>query len=112
MALREPLQRIGLAFVLVVGIGTLGMADEEGRVQQAVVLDNCDPATFNEVGGPGTCLNVTGGQGVAFPAFLEALPAGHPQWLFYPAMLSINRGDTVRAVNQGGEIHTFTEKLL
>jgi plastocyanin len=109
MALREQLHRIGLALVLVVGIGTLGMADETGRVQQVVVLDNCDPATFNEVGGPGTCLNVTGGQGVAFPAFLEALPAGHPQWLFYPATLSINRGDTVRAVNQGGEIHTFTE---
>jgi plastocyanin len=115
MALRAPLHSIGLAVVLMVGIGTLGVADEkghanaQGRVQQVVVLDNCDPATFNEVGGPGTCLNVTGGQGVPFPAFLAALPAGHPQWLFYPATLRITRGDTVRAVNQGGEIHTFTE---
>jgi plastocyanin len=109
MTLSKHLYSIGLAFVLVVGTGTLGVADERGRVQQVVVLDDCDPATFNEAAGPGTCLNVTGGQGVPFPAFLAALPAGHPQWLFYPATLSINRGDTVRAVNQGGEIHTFTE---
>jgi plastocyanin len=84
-------------------------ADEHGRVQQVVVLDNCDPTTFNGAFGPGICLNVTGGQGVPLPDFLAALPAGHPQWLFYPATLSIKRGDTVRAVNQGGEIHTFTE---
>ena len=115
MALREQLHRIGLALVLVVGTGTLGVADdkgradEHGRIQQVVVLDNCDPTTFNGAFGPGICLNVTGGQGVPLPDFLAALPAGHPQWLFYPATLSITRGDTVRAVNQGGEIHTFTE---
>jgi len=85
------------------------MADEKGGVQQVVVLDECDPATFNAAFGPGTCINVADGQGIPLPAFLAALPAGHPQWLFYPATLSIKRGDVVRAVNQGGEIHTFTE---
>jgi hypothetical protein len=67
MALSAQLHSIGLAFVLVVGIGTLGVADEKGRVQQVVVLDDCDPATFNEAAGPGTCLNVTGGQGAFAP---------------------------------------------
>src|SRR5215510_8193921 len=94
MALREQLHRIGLALVLVVGTGTLGVADdkgradEHGRIQQVVVLDNCDPTTFNGAFGPGICLNVTGGQGVPLPDFLAALPAGHPQWLFYPATFS------------------------
>ena len=117
MALRAQLSSIGLAFVLVVGTGTLGVAHEEdhahekSRIHQVVVLDDCDAVTFNEAFGPGICLNVAGGQGVPVPVFLDALPAGHPQWLFYPApaTLRIKRGDTVRAVNQGGEVHTFTE---
>jgi plastocyanin len=115
MALRAQLSSIGLAFVLVVGTGTLGVAHEKdhahekSRIHQVVVLDDCDAATFNEAFGPGICLNVAGGQGVPVPVFLDALPAGHPQWLFYPATLRIKRGDTVRAVNQGGEVHTFTE---
>jgi plastocyanin len=74
-----------------------------------VVLDNCDPATFNMAFGPGTCVNVAGAQFVPLPTFLAALPGGHPQWLFYPPTLTARREDTVRAVNQGGEIHTFTE---
>jgi plastocyanin len=109
MALRDQLRRIGVALVLVVGTGALGIADESGRVQQVVVLDECDPATFNAAFGPGICVNVVSTQGVPLPDFLTALPAGHPQWLFFPTTLSIKRGDTVRAVNQGGEIHTFTE---
>ena len=43
------------------------------------------------------------------PAFLAALPTGHPDWLFYPTYIRIKQGETLRAVNQGGEIHTFTE---
>jgi plastocyanin len=121
MTLKEQLYSIGLAFVLVVGTGTLGVADEKdhdhekdhrhekSRIHQVVVLDDCDAATFNRDFGPGTCLNVAGGQGVPVRVFLDALPAGHPQWLFHPTTLRIKRGDTVRAVNQGGEIHTFTE---
>src|SRR5262245_7329359 len=109
MTLRNQLCSIGIALVLVGGTRTLGVADQKGLIQQVVVLDECDPATFNAAFGPGICNNVVTTQGVPLPEFLAALPAGHPQWLFYPATLSIKRGDTVRAVNQGGEVHTFTE---
>jgi plastocyanin len=109
MALKHPLYSIGLAFMLVIGTRALGGADETGVVQQVVVLDECEPTSFNATFGDGICINVVTTQGVPLPEFLAALPAGHPQWLFYPATLSIKRGDTVRAVNQGGEVHTFTE---
>jgi plastocyanin len=109
MALRYPLYSIGLAFMLVMGTGALAGADETGVVKQVVVLDECEQTSFNATFGDGICINVVTTQGVPLPEFLGALPAGHPQWLFYPATLSIKRGDTVRAVNQGGEVHTFTE---
>ncbi len=72
-----------------------------------VVLDECDPATFNAALGPGACVNVGGT--VTFPAFLAALPQGHAAWLFFPTQLTLKNTDRVRATNQGGEIHTFTE---
>jgi len=43
-----------------------------------VILDECDPATFNAAFGPDTCHNVVSGGGVALPDFLAALPTGHP----------------------------------
>ena len=67
MALRAQLSSIGLAFVLVVGTGTLGVAHEKdhahekSRIHQVVMLDDCDAVTFNEAFGPGICLNVAGG---------------------------------------------------
>ncbi len=71
-------------------------------------FDECDPATFNDAFGPGTCLNVVDGGPVPLPDFLAALPAGHPAWLFFPlTTITINKTDTLRVVNQGGEIHTL-----
>src|SRR5215470_16861072 len=78
MALREQLHSIGLAFVLVVGTGIHGVADAQGRVQQVVVLDECDPTTFNDAAGPGTCLNVTGGKEWLFPPFSRRCPPAIP----------------------------------
>ena len=47
---------------------------------------------------------------MTLPSFLAELPAGHPAWLFYPtSTVTIKGKDTLRVVNQGGEIHTFTE---
>lgn len=120
MSINKTVWRLGLALVLTAGIsGRAKAADPvqpEGRrgngagaLQQVVLLDECDPATFNDAFGPGTCTNVVGAVGVKLPDFLKALPTGHPDWLFYPTHIRIKQGDTLRAVNQGGEIHTFTE---
>jgi hypothetical protein len=105
-----------LIFGLIAGTVVAGVAMAEPpemaqpNTQQVVVLDECDPGTFNAAFGPDTCHNVVSGGGVKLQDFLTALPTGHPAWLFFPSdRLEINESDTVRIVSQGGEIHTFTE---
>lgn len=110
MMIGETLLRFGVAVGLVASMEAGGLAQAQDERQQIVVLDECDPTTFNDALGLGTCLNVVSGGGVPFPNFLAALPEGHPAWLFAPAhTVTINKKDTLRVVNQGGEIHTFTE---
>jgi hypothetical protein len=106
MAIKTQLWRIGLSLGLVVVMWTLDVARAD-NVVQVVALDECDPATFNAAFGPGTCVNVGGT--ITLPDFLAALPTGHAQWLFQPLTTTIGKHDTIRATNQGGEIHTFTE---
>src|SRR6185437_6819111 len=101
MAIRNMLWSFSLFLGLIAGISMTGNAIAQSNIQQVVILDECDPDT---------CHNVVSGGGVALPDFLAALPTGHPAWLFFPTTeLEIKSGDTVRIVNQGGEIHTFTE---
>ncbi len=95
---------LALAVSAVVLTAALPMAD---AVEQVILLDECDPVTFNLALGPGTCVNV-GGK-VTLTTFLAALPTGHPAWLFSPAKLAIKEGDTVRVTSEGGEVHTFIE---
>src|SRR5216683_4627836 len=71
---------LALAVSAVVLTAALPMAD---AVEQVILLDECDPVTFNLALGPGTCVNV-GGK-VTLTTFLAALPTGHPAWLFSPA---------------------------
>jgi hypothetical protein len=73
-----------------------------------VMLDACDPATFNAAIGEGTCER-TGG-GVTFDTFIgQLLTHGTaPSWRFAgPA--TVAAGGTLTAVNRGGEFHTFTK---
>jgi hypothetical protein len=81
--------------------------------ERVVLLDECDPATFNAALVADTCINAVGapilGAPVTFTDFLAALPTGHPAWLFQPGKLIIRPGRNVRATNEGGEVHTFTE---
>jgi plastocyanin len=84
------------------------------RSAQFVVLDECDPATFNAVLGPDFCKNV------ALAAFgyattLSDLVTGaqsnnpSPNWDFEPDSMSVPHGTVIKVVDQGGEPHTFTE---
>jgi plastocyanin len=67
--------------------------------------DACDPETFAEIG----CLR-TGG-GVTLDHFLAKLGKKGVvgAWHFAPPNLNARVGQTLRAANGGGEVHTFTE---
>lgn len=73
------------------------------------INDQCDPATFNAVIGPGTC--VTSHVGVKFFDFIREL--GQTQkvgaWNFAPGEVRLQDGEAFQATNRGGEDHTFTE---
>jgi plastocyanin len=80
-------------------------AESERTVQ---MMDACDPATFNAFFGPGTCLR---SGGVTLARFL-ALLGEHQRigaWHFAPGVVNARVGQDLVAVNQGGEVHTFTE---
>lgn len=88
--------------------------EKPNTTAQVVVLDECDPLTFNAVLGPDFCRNVAlSALGYAttlsdlFSKAANGVP--DPGWDFEPDNLNIKEGTTLSAVNQGGEPHTFTE---
>src|SRR5919197_1179766 len=70
--------------------------------------DACDPATFNAAIGPGTCVDREGG--VSFSQFIGELTRTQKAgaWHFAPMQTTARAGQTLLAVNRGGEVHTFT----
>jgi hypothetical protein len=77
-------------------------------VRRVTMMDACDPATFNAVIGPGTCVQRQGG--VTFANFIDQL-AKHQKvgsWHNAPPNLTAREGQTLLAINHGGEVHTFT----
>ncbi|MBZ5683108.1 MAG: hypothetical protein LAO24_23705 [Acidobacteriia bacterium] len=78
---------------------------------QVVVLDECDPTTFNAVLGPDFCKNVALGEFTTFDDLFAKAAAGTPDpgWDFEPDELKIKEGTPLSVVDQGGEPHTFTE---
>jgi plastocyanin len=80
-----------------------------GHAQRAIsILDACDPDSFNAALGPGTCARKGG---VLFDNFIDLLRRHQSvgAWHFTPPQASMDVGDVLLAVNQGGETHTFTE---
>ena len=78
-----------------------------------MALDECDPATFNAPNavGPDFCRNIALGAATTFSDLFAKAAAGtpDPNWDFEPDALTVKKGTTINAVNQGGEPHTFTE---
>lgn len=72
------------------------------------MLDRCEPNSFDAVLGAGTCV----GKGeVTFDKFIRQLEesgVAHT-WKNLPPNMSMLVGQTLVAVNVGGEAHTFTE---
>ncbi len=108
MYVRLVLTLLVLAFAAAItGAPALGNDDDDASVPVAV-NDACDPATFNAVIGPGTCV---GSGTVTFGAFIAELTATQTvaTWNFGPANFTIRKGDQLIITNHGGEAHTYTE---
>ena len=88
--------------------GVVAQANSDGS-RRIVMLDECDPGSFNAVIGPGTCVGRNGG--LQFDAFIALLQkhARVPSWRFSPNTIHVPRELTLPIANQGGEVHTFTE---
>jgi hypothetical protein len=98
---------------IAVSIGMLAVpayasAAEVTEVQRFQIRDDCDPATFNAAIGPGTCI---GNGDVTFARFLATFQRLHrvPQWHFVPDHARMVVGQSFKATNVGGELHSFTE---
>ncbi len=85
-----------------------GVAGAEGGVRRIEMLDNCDPASFDAAVGAGTC---TRSGGLTFDTFIAQLTAKGraDSWRFPPGNVQARVGQTLLAINRGGEAHTFTE---
>lgn len=94
---------VAAAFLALVGSSSVSASSPE----LFRVRDDCDPATFNAVIGPGTCV---GGGDTTFADFVAQLQdhqfAG--AWRFQPDDTELDRGTGFTVVNQGGETHSFT----
>ena len=106
MSHRRPfLSSLATTVVLALLFASSAVAAPNHRTIQ--ILDNCDPATFNEFLGPGACDRPGGGMKVE--TFVDQLFKGGAQsWRFSPEQAKVAAGGTVTAVNRGGEFHTFT----
>ncbi len=104
------------AVALVAALGTTGSAQADrgsgsgsggGSDRTVRMLDDCDPATFNVFVGPDTCV------GDGDTEFLELIDqlldegeAG--KWRNNPDDTHVDKGESVKVKNLGGEAHTFT----
>lgn len=73
------------------------------------MMDACDSATFDAgTGNPSAC---TRSHGVTFDEFIAELQrhGAAGAWHFAPPELTARVGETLVAVNRGGEVHTFTK---
>ena len=82
--------------------------DDKFEAVDVLMLDKCDPITFNAAIGPGTCL--AGKPGLPFSTFIAQLTQtmNAPAWRFDESAFTVKFGTTIVAHNRGGEVHTFT----
>ncbi|HVQ47843.1 MAG TPA: hypothetical protein VMS62_13535 [Gemmatimonadales bacterium] len=94
---------------------TSGSGDKPGApagaslpARQILMMDACDPTTFDANVEPGTCVGRHGG--VKFDQFIAELTLTQKAgaWHFAPPNTTAREGQTLVATNNGGEIHTFT----
>ena len=94
--------------MLVAACGSSDTTNTVGGNASVSMLDQCDSASFNGGLGAGTC---TRAGAVTLAAFNNELAANHSvaAWMFSPSALTIHVGQSIQAMNLGGEGHTFTK---
>jgi hypothetical protein len=94
-----------IAFAAAVVAGGVGYA---ANIRNIMMMDACDPETFNAVLGDGACVR---NGGVSFADFIEELEATQKAgaWHFAAGQVRLREGQEFQATNHGGEVHTFTE---
>jgi len=97
-----------LAAALLTGLAATSPAVAKPDHKMVVTLDNCDPATFNAFGGPGTCVGTGRTTFADFRAQLEALNPPR-RWTFSRGGFGLDAGGRIDVVSRGGEFHTFAE---
>ncbi|HEY6971130.1 MAG TPA: hypothetical protein VJA94_18115 [Candidatus Angelobacter sp.] len=75
------------------------------------IWDYCDPTSFNNAVGPGTCNRSTVNGAITFDGFVAEVSAEESvgAWRFAPNELAVNQGTVLQLHNLGGETHTFTQ---
>ena len=107
MGSRRLIRFLPLACAL--GLLALPASALAGDTRKVFVMDRCEPESFDAVVGPGTCVR---NGGVTFDKFARRVnpkDGGHNAWRFGPDHLKLRSGQTLTAINTGGETHTFTE---
>ncbi len=111
---RTRARKLGLVLVILAAASLAGAASAPAVfgsgpfTSPVLMLDRCEPESFNAVLGPGTCV---GNGNVTFDAFIATLEqrGEHPLWRNIPRVTIALEGGSVAAKNIGGEAHTFTE---
>ncbi len=100
-----------LAVNAILAGGLLAAAGSSSKGTSPVVVeaqDDCEPATFNAVLGPGACV---GDGDTTFDSLIGQLIADQdaPKWRFSREHHKIKQGRGLAVHNSGGEFHTYTE---
>ncbi len=102
---RITLPAAALSIALLVACNDSSSPLQNPRVS---MQDNCEPTSFNAALGAGAC---AGAGTMTLSQFNAELTATHQvaAWRFVPAALTMKVGQSIAAMNMGGEQHTFTE---
>lgn len=75
--------------------------------QRIRLLDDCEVESFEAALGAGACV---GDGGTEFDELIEELEEDgeHNKWATNPEKTHIEHGESLRVVNKGGEVHSFT----
>jgi hypothetical protein len=110
---RRLLQSVIAASLTVIGLVGLGEtasagSDEQQPAELVRIRDDCDRRTYNAALGAGACV---GDGGTTFDELVAELTERREAggWSFSARRLEIRQGRGLRAVNEGGEVHSFTE---
>jgi hypothetical protein len=107
MNLAKAVIAVGFAGIVLSGWTGPATANRGNDAETVRLRDDCDPATFNAVLGPGACV---GDGDTTFDEFLEELPeGGDHHWRNNPEEARIDKGEGLHLENRGGEFHTFTK---